>query len=289
MLAHRTLWSLVFFALLLLVQGRLGLIRSVFTSRKRFAMVLLSGVMISCNWFVFILSIQLGRAVEASLGYFIFPLVAVMLGAVVLGERMSAAKWGAIALVGTAVLLLSIGLGVLPWISLVLAMTFGLYGLLKKQLDIGPVVSVTAEVLLLSPLALIWLWGVHVSGWNGLTGENVGAFGGNLRDSLLLVLSGPLTAVPLMLFSDASKRVTLSTVGLVLYVNPTLQGLVAVLVLGEAFSGWHAIAFPLIWLALVFYSLEAWGQDRALRRAARKSGTVSTISTNSSTEALAKP
>jgi len=270
-LSHRTLWSLVFFGIVLLFQRRFGQLGAVL--RHAAGRMLLAALLISTNWFFFIWSVQSGHAVQASLGYYIFPLVAVMIGFLLLGERLTRGKWLAVALAGVAVAVLTWGLGVAPWISLVLAFTFGFYGLLKKGSAAGPVVSVTAEVLLLAPLALIWLWGVHTQGWSGLVGRAGGAFGHDLRDSLILMLSGPLTGGPLILFSYASRRVSLASIGLVQYVNPTLQFLVAVLAFREPFTRWHAAAFGLIWLALTIYSLESLRQERAARRARVMSGT----------------
>lgn len=275
-LSHRTLWSVLFFGIVLSVQGRLGEIARLLRAPRVLALVFLAAVMISSNWFLFIYSVQLGRAMQASLGYYIFPLVAVMLGFVTLGERLSPGKWAAVGLAGLAVAVLTWGLGAAPWISLALAFTFGFYGLLKKGSPAGPVVSVTTEVLLLSPLALFWLWGVHVQGWEGLVGRNLGTFGHDLGDSLILAASGVLTGGPLILFSYASKRVSFATVGLVQYVNPTLQFLVATLAFAEPVTPWHAIAFPLIWVALGIYSWDSLRQDRAARRAEVRAGTSTT-------------
>jgi chloramphenicol-sensitive protein RarD len=278
-LGHRTLWSLVFFGLVLAVQGRLGELGRLVARPRALAVVAVAALMISVNWFLFILSIQIGHAVEASLGYYIFPLVAVALGFAVLGERHSAAKWGAVGLACVAVAVLTWGLGVAPWVALALAATFGVYGLIKRGVPSGPVVSVTAEVLLLAPLALLWLWGVHAQGWAGLTGRTLGAFGHDLSDSVMLMLSGPLTATPLILFSYASKRVSYATIGLVGYINPTLQFLVATIVFHEAFTPWHALAFGLIWAALALYSAESLRQERAARRASVRLGTSGTTRT----------
>lgn len=278
-LGHRTLWSLVFFGLVLAAQGRLAELGRLLARPRALGLVALAALMISANWFLFILSIQIGHAVEASLGYYIFPLVAVALGFVFLGERHSAVKWAAVGLACVAVAGLTWGLGVAPWVSLAIAGTFGVYGLIKRGVAAGPVVSVTAEVLLLAPLALIWLWGVHGSGWVGLTGRSLATYGHDLSDSLMLMLSGPLTATPLILFSYAARRVSYATVGLVQYINPTLQFLVATLVFREAFTGWHALAFGLIWAALALYSAESLRQDRAARRAAITAGTSGTTRT----------
>lgn len=262
-LAHRTLWSCVFFALILLVQGRIVVLGQTVRNRRSVLLIGFAALMISTNWFVFITSIQVGRAVEASLGYYIFPLVAVLLGAVAFGERLGRAQMVAVSLAAAAVVTLTVGLGVTPWISLILATSFGLYGLVKKGLSVGPVVSVTAEVMLLSPIALAVLWWFHSDGH--------GAFGTSFRDSALLAFSGPLTATPLILFSYATKRIRLATVGLVQYLNPSLQFLVATLLFREAFSFWHGIAFAMIWTALAIYTAASLSQDRAARRAIVKS------------------
>ncbi len=257
-LSHRTLWSLVFFAGVLLVQGRLAQIGHLLARPKRAGIVLLAALSISTNWFFFIFSVQTGHAMQASLGYYIFPLVAVMIGVVLFGERLSLLKSLAVGLATLAVLWLSRGLGAVPWISLILAMTFGMYGALKRGIAAGPVVSVTAEVLLLSPIALAWLF--FAVGADGV-------YGTNWHDTLLLMVSGPLTGMPLILFSAASRRVEMATVGLLQYLNPTLQFLCATLVFAEPFTPAHAITFALIWTALALYSAEALRQGRAARRA----------------------
>lgn len=262
-LAHRTLWSCIFFTLVLLVQGRISVLGQALGARRSVFLIAFAALMISTNWFVFITSIQIGHAVEASLGYYIFPLVAVLLGAVAFRERLGKAQLFAVALATTAVVTLTIGLGVPPWIALILASSFGLYGLVKKGLSVGPVVSVTAEVLLLSPIALVVLWWFHSDGH--------GAFGANWRDSLMLAFSGILTGTPLIMFSYATKRITLATVGLVQYLNPSLQFIVATVFFREAFSFWHAIAFAMIWTALAIYTTASLRQDRAARKAIFKS------------------
>jgi chloramphenicol-sensitive protein RarD len=259
-LAHRTLWSLAFFAFVLIVQGRFHMLVSAVGARRSAAVIGAAALLISLNWFTFITSIQLGKAVEASLGYYIFPLVSVIMGAIVFKERLGRIQIMAVLLAGLAVTTLTAGLGVAPWIALVLAVSFGLYGVVKKGLSVGPVVSVTAEVLMLAPIAIAVLGFVH--------GQGGGTFATNWQDSLLLAFSGILTGLPLILFSYATKRVMLSTIGLVQYLNPSLQFLVATLIFGEAFSVWHAIAFGMIWTALALYTTSALHQDRVARRAA---------------------
>jgi chloramphenicol-sensitive protein RarD len=244
-LAHRTLWSLLIFAVVLAVQRRLSALPRALDTPRKFGLVALSAAMISVNWFLFIYAVGIGRTLEASLGYYIYPLVAVAIGAVVLGETLGRLQSVAVAIAVVAVVVLTIGLGTPPWISLTLATSFGIYGLLKRWVQAGPVVSVTSEVLLFLPLATGYLIWAASSG--GLTIST--------RDLVLFVASGPMTAVPLMLFSYAAKRVRMATVGLIQYVNPSLQFAVAVLILNEVVTLWHMIAFPLIWVALTVYSV----------------------------------
>ena len=271
-LSHRTIWSLVFFGIVLAVQGRLGEIGAVFRAPRLFAAMVIAALMVSMNWGVFIWAIQSGRTIEASLGYYIYPIMSVLLGAVLFKERLGVVQVSAVAMITCAVLLLTWGLGVAPWVSLVVMGTFVTYGVIKKQVPMGPVVSVTVEVLLLSPVALIWLWGVHTQGWTGIDGRNVAMFGQGWQDNIMLMLLGLITAGPLILYSYATKRLGFATQGLVFYLNPTLQFIVAVLAFGEPVSRWHAIAFPVIWVALAIYTLNALRQERA-------AVSVSTVST----------
>ncbi|MEE9454971.1 MAG: EamA family transporter RarD [Paracoccaceae bacterium] len=261
-LSHRTIWSFVFFGLVLLLQRRLSDIFRIVKAPRTLGFLALSAVMISINWFVFIYAIQIGRAMEASFGYYIFPIVAVAIGVIALKERLSPAQFLAISIAFIAVVILGIGLGNPPWISLILALTFGVYGLIKKQIAVGPVLSVLIEVLILLPIAAFWLFGVHNFGWS-ITGLAGGVFASNWQDSALLMFSGILTGGPLILLSYAAKRITLTTLGLVQYLNPTLQFLVATFVFAENFTRWHAIAFPLIWIGLAIYSADTWRQGKS--------------------------
>lgn len=281
-LAHRTLWSLAFFGMVLAVQRRLRQVGVILGNPRSALLVAFAGLCISSNWFFFIWSVQIGRAVEASLGYYIFPLVAVAMGALLLREALTPVKWVAVAMVALAVIGLTLALGVTPWVSLLLAGTFALYGLAKRRVTAGPVVSVTTEVLMLAPLALIWLVGVHGAGWvGGGTGPDTGegaVFLANARDTWMLMLAGPLTAGPLILFSYAAKRVTYATIGLVQYLNPTLQFLVATLIFMEPFGLAQGLAFAVIWAALALYSAEVLRQERIARRRVTSSGISPTSS-----------
>ena len=263
-LAQRTIWSVVFFVVVLGLQRRLPALGAALADRRQTLWIVLAALLISVNWFLFIYAIQIDRVTETSLGYYIYPLVSVLLGMIVFGERLSGVQWLAVGMALVAVLVLTGGLGTAPWISLVLASTFGVYGVLKKRVSTGPVVSVTAEVLVLSPLALIWLM---------FFAE---ALPTDAKTWVLLVLSGPMTAVPLILFSFAAKRVRLATVGLLQYMNPSIQFLLAAVVLSEPMGLSHAVAFPLIWAGLAIYSWSALSQDRAARSAAASAATPGT-------------
>lgn len=259
-LAHRTIWSLALFLVVLGAQGRLGQLRAALTGAvvRRIALAALT---ISANWGLFIWAVQAGHVVQSSLGYYIFPLAAVMTGVLVFGESLTRVQAMAILLAVLAVVLLTWGLGVAPWISLGIALTFVLYGALKKSLPLGPVLSVAAEVALLAPLALGWLIAQALGLMPAPLAQPLG-FGANLPVTLLLIASGAITAVPLILFSYAARRIEMATVGLMFYLNPTLQFLCAVLLFGETFTTWHMIAFAMIWAALAVYSASALRQSR---------------------------
>ncbi len=255
---HRMLWSLVFFSLILAAQNRLGEVRDLVTDRRQIGRVVFATLAISVNWFLFIYAIFIDKLSESSLGYYIAPLITVLIGLVVFREHLSARKWAAIMLAALAVLILTFGLGTPPWISLVLAVTFATYGALKKTIHAESSVSVTTEVLLMSPVMLVWL--VFFT-------ETPLHFDGTL---VLLMLSGPMTAIPMVLFSYAAQRVHLATLGVLNYWNPTLQFLVALFIVGEPMTVWHAIAFPMIWAALALYS---WASLAAVRKPVTKAST----------------
>lgn len=266
-LAHRTLWSFVWFAGLLAVQGRAGAALRLIAGPARGRVALAAGC-ITLNWFFLIAAVQWGMVTEASLGYYIFPLLAVLVGVSAFGERLGPVQAVAVALAAAGVLVLTVGLGAAPWLALILAGSFAVYGAVKKRLDAGPVVSVTAEVTLLVPLALAALAVLHAGGG--------GAFGADWPTTLLMIAGGPVTALPLMLFTYASRRVSMATLGLGQYLNPTLQFLVAALIFAEPYTPWHGAAFALIWAAVALYSGALAAQDRAARRRAVSVGTSGT-------------
>ena len=246
-LCHRTLWSVVVFIFILRLQDRLQDLKLVFQNKKLILGLFWSAAMISINWFFFIWSVHNDRATEASFGYYIFPLVAVLFGLIFFKEKLSLMKWCSVFLAIFAVTTLAISQNILPFVALVLSVTFGIYGALKKQISLGPVLSVTTEVILLLPLAITFLLYRHSSGF--------GSFGKDIETTSLLIFSGPMTAVPLMLFSYAARRVQMTSLGIIQYLNPSLQFLVAVFIFAEPFGASQGIAFGLIWLALFIYTL----------------------------------
>jgi len=261
-LSHRTLWALVFLFCLLAYTGRLREIAGMLFDKRSLMIVVIAALLISVNWFTYIVAVQIGRVVESSFGYYIFPLVAVVLGYLFLGERLARVQWFAVGVATCAVVLLATGLGVTPWISLILAVSLGFYGVCKKTLSAGPVVSVIGEVIVLAPLALLWLLGVHYMGWTDMTGRAGGYFGDGW-DTVLLMFAGPITATPLVLMSYGMKRLTLASSGLVQYLNPSLQFGIGAFVFLEPVTQWHFAAFGLIWIALGIYSYEALRRERS--------------------------
>lgn len=276
-LSHRTIWTLIFIGGYALLTGRRKRLTDALRSRRTMAALALAAILIAVNWFTFIFAVQVGKATESSLGYYVFPLMSVALGVLVLKESLTRAQAVAVALAALAVLLLTLGLGAAPWIALILSSTMAVYGLLKKTISVGPVSTVTIEALLLTPLAATWLYGAHVQGWVGLIDRPGGWFGANWADTALLAASGLLTGGPLLLFAEAAHRLRYSTLGLLQYLNPTLQFFCAVVIFGEAFTLWHGVAFVMIWAAIAIYSAAASAAERSARKTSMTSSTDSQI------------
>ena len=247
-LSHRTLWSVVTFVSVISVTGRRRETLRVLKLPKTMALILLAGVMIGINWYVFIFSVGAGRVTESSLGYYIFPLVMVLLGLVVFRETLSKLQWMSVALALIAVIVLTYGLGRAPWLAMIISFTFGIYGLLKRIIKVDSVISVTLEVVFLLPFAVAYL-----------------CWFGSMPDAptlALLMFSGLITAGPLMLMTYATQTVRMATVGLVQYLNPVLQFFCAIVLLGEVLTSWHMIAIGLIWIALAFYTVAVFKAER---------------------------
>jgi chloramphenicol-sensitive protein RarD len=245
--AHRIVWSVPVAGVVLLLLGRTADLKAALRSPKALTMAALTASLITLNWGTYVWAIAADRAVETSLGYYINPLMSVVMGALFLGEKFTRAQRAAVALAALAVLLLTIEGGGLPWVSLVLALSFALYGFFRKTLPIGPSQGFFLEVLILSVPAFFYLV------WLQLTGEAhfLPSEPGNMA---LLMGCGPATAVPLLLYGFGAKLLRLSTIGIMQYIAPTMVFLIAVFAFGEPFDSVRAFAFTLIWVALAIYS-----------------------------------
>jgi chloramphenicol-sensitive protein RarD len=254
-LAHRVVWSLVVVALLVQVTRRWPAVRAVVTDRSRVARLTAAAVFLAFNWGVYIYGVTTDRVVETSLGYFINPLVTVMLGVVVLRERLRRVQWLALGVATVAVLFLAVQSGRLPWIALVLAFSFGAYGLLKKTSHVGALEGLTVETAVLTPVALAYLAVLQASGDSTLATHGV-------DHATLLVVTGVITAVPLLFFGAAASRVPLTTLGLLQYLAPTMQFLLGVLVFHEDMGLARLLGFCLVWTALAMFTADLLSQRR---------------------------
>ena len=254
---HRSVWSLVFVALLLLAQRRWRALAEVLRQPRKVAVFLLAALLLSSNWLIYVWAVNSGRVLESSLGYFINPLFNVLLGVLVLGERPRRLQWLAIGIAAAGVVWLGWLAGAPPWVALALATSFGLYGLLKKLAPLGALDGLALETLLLAPLA------VPALAW--LTAHGGSLDGASASTWAWLLAAGPLTAVPLLLFAYGAQRIPLGTLGLLQYLGPSLQFLLGVWVFHEPLAPARLAGFALIWLALLLYSGESLWQ---LRRAA---------------------
>jgi chloramphenicol-sensitive protein RarD len=252
MILHRSLWSLAFVAALLALLGRWLWLQLLRGPGRQLATFGASALLLAGNWLLYVWAVHEGHVVEASLGYFINPLVNVLLGVLVLHERLKPVQWIAVALAAAGVLWLTVLSGRLPWIALTLACTFGLYGLMRKTASLGALEGLALETVLLAPIVLPWLaW------W---TFANGGALArGDPGLALLLLAAGPLTAAPLLLFAAGARRLRLATVGLLQYVSPTIQLALGLWVFGEPFDAVRLVGFTFIWAALALYSADAAG------------------------------
>jgi chloramphenicol-sensitive protein RarD len=249
-LCHRVVWALVVLLVVTAVRGEMRAVTAALRDRRALLVLSASTVLIAINWLVYIFSVSHSRILESSLGYYINPLVSVLLGIVLLGERLAPLVKAAVVAAAAGVVWLAVDLGGLPWISLVLGFSFGLYGLLRKIAPVGALIGLTVETLLLAPFCLAYLAWAVAHGHSGFVSGSPG-----LRT--LLVLAGPVTAVPLLCFAGAARRLPLSTMGFLQYVSPTLQFLLAVAVYGEPFSRGRAGAFACIWVAVVLFAFDS--------------------------------
>jgi len=256
-LAHRIVWSLVLLLGLLAARRQWSWLRQVLQEPRVLAAFTASALLLSVNWLTNLWAVGNGHVIDASLGYFINPLVSVLLGYTVLHERPRRAQWIALSLAGLGVVWLTIAAGRPPWIALVLALSFGAYGLMRKVAVLGPLEGLALETILLAPLAGMalgyWAW------------QGSGSFPApDLTTNLWLIGFGPITAVPLLLFAAGARRLPLATLGLLQYIGPTLQFLIGVWVFHEPFTVVRLVGFGCIWLALLLYSVDGWRASRRI-------------------------
>lgn len=249
MLSHRALWVTLSIGPVIVALGWSKQVRAIFMNRRALRYVFWSGLLLTVNWLIFIWAIAHDHVLQSSLGYYINPLFNVLLGVVVLGERLNRVQWGAVGLACCGVGVMVFVLGEMPWIALSLALTFALYGLLRKQAPVDAMSGLFVETLLVSPLAiayLVWIW---------LQGSAVVTLdSGNLL--YLVLVSGIVTATPLILFTAGARRLPLSVLGLFQYIVPSGHFVLAIFVFGEPFTRWHLISFALIWAALALYTAD---------------------------------
>jgi chloramphenicol-sensitive protein RarD len=261
-IAHRVLWSVVFLAVVLLLRNR-GRFRSAVRISPRVAAALaISGALVAVNWLIFVHAVNTDRVLSTSLGYFINPLVSVLLGTLVLRERMLRAQAIAVLLAAVGTVYLGVQLGSPPWLALGLAVSFGLYGLVRKITDVGPMVGLFWETLMMAPLVIAWY--LFVVDRSDLVFGTTG-----LAFDALMAGTGLVTVVPLVLFAAAARGLPLITVGLMQYIAPSISFCLAVFLFKEPFTPHHAVTFALIWSALALYSASGWRYARLQRRLAR--------------------
>ncbi|MFD1859561.1 EamA family transporter RarD [Aeromicrobium camelliae] len=264
-LAHRVVWSLVFCIGLLTVAHRWSAFGTIVRNPRQLVWLALASVVIAINWGGFIWGVNNGHVIEVSLGYFINPLVTVLLGVFVLNETLRRAQWMAVGLGAIAVVILTVDYGRPPWLALTVSGSFAIYGFLKKRANLGAVEALAVETAILFPFALAFL--VALQFRDDLVFGHHGA--GNLA---LLMGTGIVTAVPLLLFGAAATRLNLSTIGLLQYLGPILQFILGLTVFGEQMGSARWFGFVLVWLALVVFTVDAWrSRRRSLRQAAEGS------------------
>ena len=260
-LAHRVFWSFILLGLILTVKRHWSWIRQKLVKPGTIALFVASGILLAANWFVYIWAVNAGEMVEASLGYFMNPLVNVLLGIFFFKEKLRSGQWLAFVFAATGVLYLTFVFGRLPWIGLFLAMSFGLYGLLRKKGMLNSLEGLFFETLLMVPLAMVFL------GWLEAGGRaSFGHLGAG--KSLLMIGAGAVTTIPLLCFAAAARRIDLSLMGILQYIAPTLQFLLGVAVYGEPLSHTRMIGFVFVWIALLIFSGESlWFRITAKKRA----------------------
>jgi chloramphenicol-sensitive protein RarD len=252
--AHRAVWSLLFVLILIAIFRQWADLRRALT-RRTIGLLAAAIMVLSINWLVYVYAIDINEVVQGALGYFINPLVSVALGVILLSERLRRIQWLAIGIAALAVLILTISYGGVPWISLTLAFSFGFYGLIKKRANVGALPAVAIETAVLTPIAVAYLLFLEARGEAAFIQDGLGI-------SILLILLGPVTAVPLLAFGAAAIRIPLSSLGVIQYVTPTVIFLLGITVFGESMPALRWLGFGLVWIALVVFTVDAWRRSR---------------------------
>ncbi|MCR6673895.1 EamA family transporter RarD [Devosia ginsengisoli] len=248
--AERTVWSLLLLAGILAFSGGFGEVRALFADRRRALGTLLSAVLLAGNWLLYVWAVETGQVLEASFGYFINPLVNVLMGMILLGERQNRLQTISILIAAVAIGIQAIGLGNIPFIALGLALSFGFYGYFRKTAHLGPATGLFAETAMLVPVALGFVIYTIVSSGPGVHADPY--------LMTMLVLTGPATAIPLLLFAFAVRRLRLTTIGMFQYIAPSIQFLVAIFLFGEHLNGLRLLSFALIWVSLMVFSYDSF-------------------------------
>eukprot|EP00825_Cyclidium_porcatum_P020779 TRINITY_DN2340_c0_g1_i1.p4 TRINITY_DN2340_c0_g1~~TRINITY_DN2340_c0_g1_i1.p4 ORF type:complete len:261 (+),score=49.81 TRINITY_DN2340_c0_g1_i1:928-1710(+) len=254
-LSNRAVWACVFVAILLTLRQRWGKVLAILRTPRQFAMLALAALLVGSNWLMFLWAVAHQQVVASSLGYFLTPLINILLGLIVLKERLNRLEWISVAFAVVAIANEVLTLGSLPWVSLFLAATFGTYGLVRKQVPVDAISGLWLETLAMLPICGLYAL------WEAQSGHMVFA-AQDASTAALLVGAGILTALPLMAFAAATQRLDLATVGMLMYINPTMQFVTAVWLFGEPMQTERLISFGLIWIGLFIFSWSMWQKYR---------------------------
>ena len=257
-ITHRVFWSVLFGYAVVLYMSRTSDMVRVFKTPELMLKLMLTGLIVSGNWVLFVWAVAVDLTLEASLGYFINPLLNVIIGFALLGERLTKAQTIAVLLAAVAVVVQTIGAGVFPWVAIALAVLFAIYGYIRKTINVGPVQGFVIETTMLLPFSIAYALWISINGTM--------QFATTSSNTFLLIMCGPVTAIPLMLFSSGAKRLRYSTIGILQYIAPTGMFLIAVFIFNEPVGFWKLVSFAFIWVALTIYSVDAIRLDRKARK-----------------------
>lgn len=254
-LAQRVLFSCIFCLAIILLKKNGSSVKNILKSKTERRRYFVCGILISINWGVYILTIAMGKILEASLAYYMNPLFSVVIGALIFKEKLSAFQWGSVGLAFVGVMISVIAYGNVPYLAIIIGLSFALYGAMKKTIKAESEVSICMETMSVLPLALVFIAYAQASGYTSFSSLST-------TEMLLLIASGPVTSIPLMLFAKGIKETSITTSGILMYVNPTLQLLVGVLIYNEAFTKMNAITFAFVWAAVILFVLDSLNKHK---------------------------